>query len=63
MIFVIFVWWSVEKMEEYIMVIGVYFDDELLGLVGIIKWLINEGYKVIFIIMVLGRKEEVYYIK
>ncbi|KIL50038.1 PIG-L deacetylase family protein [Jeotgalibacillus soli] len=50
-------------MSKNILVIAAHPDDELLGLGGTLKKLIKKGYKVISVIMALGRKEEAHHIK
>lgn len=45
-------------MSDNILVIGAHPDDELLGSGGTIKKLINNGYKVISVVVAKGRKEE-----
>ncbi|MFJ8066642.1 PIG-L deacetylase family protein [Psychrobacillus sp. NPDC096426] len=45
-------------MHERVLVIAAHPDDELLGSGGTIKKLINNGFKVITVIMAKGRKEE-----
>lgn len=50
-------------MKECILVIGAHPDDELLGSGGTLKRLVEEGHRVISIIIALGRKEEAHHIQ
>ena len=50
-------------MSKNVLVIGAHPDDELLGSGGTIKKLVNNGYTVISVIVVKGRKEEVHQMK
>ncbi len=49
---------EVKKLNENVLVIAAHPDDELLGSGGTLKKLINNGYKVITVIVAKGRKEE-----
>jgi LmbE family N-acetylglucosaminyl deacetylase len=50
-------------MPKTVMVIVAHFDDEILGLAGTLKRLVDQGDRVISIITALGRKEEEHHIK
>lgn len=50
-------------MRESILVIGAHPDDELLGSGGTLKRLVEDGCKVISIIVALGRKEEAHHMR
>ena len=50
-------------MDKNVLVIAAHPDDELLGVGGTLKKLINNGYNVISVIMALGRIEESHHIK
>jgi LmbE family N-acetylglucosaminyl deacetylase len=50
-------------MPDTVLVIAAHYDDELLGLAGTLKKLIDKGDKVVSIITALGRKEEEHHIQ
>lgn len=50
-------------MSENVLVIAAHPDDEILGIGGTIKKLVNHGYKVITVIAAKGRKEEEHHIQ
>ncbi|OZM58343.1 PIG-L domain-containing protein [Lottiidibacillus patelloidae] len=50
-------------MPKTVMVIVAHFDDEILGLAGTLKRLVDQGDNVISIITALGRKEEEHHIQ
>lgn len=50
-------------MNKKILVIAAHPDDELLGVGGTLKKLVEKGYKVTSVIMALGRQEEAHHIK
>ncbi|MFE8700538.1 PIG-L deacetylase family protein [Cytobacillus sp. FJAT-54145] len=50
-------------MRECVLVIAAHPDDELLGLAGTLKRLVDSGCKVVSVITALGRKEEAHHIQ
>lgn len=49
---------EVDTLNKNVLVIAAHPDDEILGLAGTLKKLMNEGYKVTSVIMAKGRKKE-----